>query len=114
MVGALGEQEWDLVLCDYTMPQFGTAEALDLLHQHAPDVPFLIVSGSIHDETAVGLMRKGARDIVLKANLSRLGPAVWRELEDAAARKQAQEALRQSEVKNVLSCSCRTCLVRRG
>ena len=102
MAGALGEQEWDLVLCDYTMPQFSTAEALDLLHQHAPDVPFLIVSGSIHDETAVGLMRKGARDIVLKANLSRLGPAVWRELEDAAAHKQAQEALRQSEERFVM------------
>jgi PAS domain S-box-containing protein len=97
MTAALGEQEWDIVLCDYSIPGFLPADALVILQERVSGTPFLIVSGTVHDETAVGLMRKGARDIIMKPNLARLGPAVWRELEDTAARKKAAEALRQSE-----------------
>src|SRR5260370_42415871 len=57
----------------------------------------MIVSGTVHDEGAVSLMQQGARDIVMKCNLARLGPAVWRELEAIAARRKAEEALRESD-----------------
>src|SRR5207245_6635081 len=95
MIAALEEQEWDVILCDYMMPDFNPAEALSILRQRALDIPFLIVSGSVHDETAINLMRKGARDIIMKANLTRLGLSVLRELETVELRRQAETAVRQ-------------------
>ncbi len=97
MIAALEEQEWDLVLCDYLMPHFDPADALAILQELRRDTPFLIVSGRVHDEAAVSLMQRGARDIVMKSNLARLGPVVLRELETIAARREAREALRESD-----------------
>ena len=90
----------DLILSDYTLPRFDGMAALSLARQRAPAVPFLIVTGSVNEETAVGCMKAGATDYLLKSNLARIGPAI----EAAIARVQsktekarAEAALRRSE-----------------
>ena len=99
MKKALQKKQWDIILCDYTMPKFDAPSALTLLKKANIDTPAIILSGTIGEETAVECMRLGARDYVMKDNLSLLCPAVARELEDAKVRKnqkQAQEALRRA------------------
>jgi diguanylate cyclase (GGDEF)-like protein/PAS domain S-box-containing protein len=66
----------DIILSDYAMPQFGGLRALALLHEHNLDVPFIIISGAIGEETAVAAIKQGASDYLLKDRLTRLGPAV--------------------------------------
>src|SRR5213593_4587572 len=100
MQAALDRQGWDIVLGDYSMPQFGGVAALELLRQRGLDVPFIIVSGTIGEERAVAAMRAGASDYVPKDNLQRLAPVIERELREAAGRRErrrAEAALRQSE-----------------
>jgi len=87
-IAALEDGEWDVVLCDYTMPGFSGAEALALLHQRGLDVPFIFVSGTLTEEMAVAAMRAGAQDYIVKDRLKRLVPAVERELRDVAARRE--------------------------
>src|SRR5262245_18972907 len=83
MSAALEQQSWDLVIADYLMPQFDGLAALALVREKGLDLPFIIVSGHITDDTAVGAMKAGAHDYVMKDNLRRLGPAVERELREA-------------------------------
>ncbi|MBE9068804.1 response regulator [Leptolyngbya cf. ectocarpi LEGE 11479] len=100
MQAALQSQDWHLVIADYTLPKFGALEALKLLQAQQLDLPFIIVSGTIGEETAVAAMKAGAHDYILKGNLARLVPAVERELREAQERQkrhQAERALRQSE-----------------
>ncbi len=92
----LAESTWDLVLADYTLPQFGAVAALLVLGQSTQDPPFIIVSGTIGEEAAVAAMRAGACDYVMKNRLSRLVPVVERELAAAAERQRLQAAERQS------------------
>jgi two-component system, cell cycle sensor histidine kinase and response regulator CckA len=94
MSEALDRELWDLVLCDYQMPDFGVGPALDLLRQRGIDVPFIVVSGVIGEELAVDLMKAGAHDFIVKGRLSRLIPAIQRELRDAEDRRE-QELARQ-------------------
>ena len=79
---------WDVVLSDYSLPAFDTAEALALIQRSGNDLPFIIVSGYITDETAVAAMKAGAHDYLMKDKLARLGPAVERELRDAEVRRE--------------------------
>jgi two-component system cell cycle sensor histidine kinase/response regulator CckA len=100
MRAALEGEEWDIVLSDWSLPRFSALAALAVLKEVRPDLPFLIVSGTIGEETAVEALRAGALDFVLKGNLSRLGPAIKRELresESRRARRQAEAALLASE-----------------
>ncbi len=100
MTAALEQQTWDVVISDYAMPYFSAPAALALLQESELDLPFIILSGAIGEETAVEAMRAGAHDYIQKGNLARLIPAIERELRDAQARrerKQAREALRESE-----------------
>ncbi|TMC59623.1 MAG: response regulator, partial [Chloroflexi bacterium] len=76
----------DLILSDYTLPRFDGMSALALARERAPSVPFLIVTGSVNEETAVGCMKAGATDYLLKSNLARIGPAI----EAALARVQSK------------------------
>ena len=92
----------DVILSDYDMPQFNGLRALELLKERRLEIPFIIVSGTIGEETAVAAMKKGAADYLLKDRLARLGPAIQHALEEGRAhreRKQAEEALRESEHK---------------
>src|SRR4051812_30949442 len=71
----------DLICADYYLPQFDALRALDLVQQRGLDVPFLIVSGSVGEDTAVAAMKRGATDYLLKDRLARLGEAVRHALE---------------------------------
>jgi diguanylate cyclase (GGDEF)-like protein len=82
----LDESEWDLVIADYTIPGLGGTKALAIVREHHPDLPFIFVSGTIGEDTAVAAMRTGAHDYIMKTNLARLAPAVKRELREAAVR----------------------------
>ena len=88
MRAALGRQTWDVVLSDYSMPQFSGPAALELLQETGLDLPFIIVSGQIGEETAVEAMRAGAHDYLLKDRLARLAAAVERELHEADVRQE--------------------------
>jgi PAS domain S-box-containing protein len=101
-VAALEGHELDLILCDYTMPGFSGREALALAQEKKPQVPFLFVSGTIGEDTAIEVLKNGATDYVLKHRLMRLIPAVdraLREAEERTERQRAEEAMRQSEHK---------------
>lgn len=86
------ERPWDIVFSDYSMPRFNGARALNILKQHDPDIPFIFVSGTIGEVTAVDGMKAGAQDYVMKGNLIRLIPAVHRELAEAGLRRERREA----------------------
>ncbi|MGH7951748.1 MAG: response regulator [Limisphaerales bacterium] len=99
---ALEQSDLDIILSDYTMPNFSGREALALAREKRPDVPFLFVSGTIGEDTAIEALKNGATDYVLKHRLMRLIPAVARALsesEERAERERAEEAMRQSEHK---------------
>jgi signal transduction histidine kinase len=100
MKAALERQTWDIVISDYEMPDFGGFEALKLLQASGHDLPFILVSAVVSEETAVAAMKAGAHDYIMKRKLARLWPAIERELREAqtrAAHKAAEAALRQSE-----------------
>ncbi len=100
LTAALERGPWDLIISDWAMPRFSALEALPMILDRKIDVPILVVSGSIGEETAVSALRGGARDFVIKDRLARLNPAVERELREAKARKarsDAEAALRASE-----------------
>ena len=89
----------DLILADYNLPRFSGTEALEIRNERCPDVAFVIVTGTIDEETAVGCMKAGADDYVLKERLFRLGPAVRNVVEKMRARsaeRKAQQALRMT------------------
>jgi diguanylate cyclase (GGDEF)-like protein/PAS domain S-box-containing protein len=90
---ALADKTWDVVLCDYNLPQFIGTEALRLLQDLNLDIPFIIVSGAIGEETAVNAMRSGAHDYIMKNNLARLAPVIERELREAKIRNSRRLAL---------------------
>ncbi|MEW5849086.1 MAG: EAL domain-containing protein [Myxococcota bacterium] len=92
MSHALGSEMWDLVLSDYHMPTFSGFAALKLLQETRLDIPFIIVSGNIGEETAVAAMKAGAHDYIMKDNLTRLGPTVERELREAVMRRERRRA----------------------
>ncbi len=92
MSAALESSSWDLVISDYSMPQFDGLKALRLLQKYKLDIPFIIVSGVIGENVAVEAMKSGAHDYLLKNNLRRLLPAVERELKDVSVRKRRKEA----------------------
>src|SRR5271157_2538541 len=100
MQAALLEKPWDIIICDYTMPSFNALQALEVLKASEKDLPFILVSGTIGEETAVTVLRAGAQDFMVKDHLDRLGPAIQRELQEADTRykrKQAEEKLATSE-----------------
>ena len=102
MQKALAGNEWDVVISDYTLPQFSGIAALTLTQQHDPDLPFIISSGNIGEDIAVEAMRAGAHDYVMKNNPSRLIPAIERELRESGVRRtvrQAQRELQENEAR---------------
>ncbi len=96
----LQEKEWDLIISDHDMPIFSAPEALQVYSEAGPDIPFIILSGTICEELAVSAMKGGAHDYIRKDNMSRLIPALQRELREAEIRRERrkeQAALRQRE-----------------
>ena len=102
MTAALERQRWDVILADYKMPHFNAPTALSILKKKNRDIPFIIVSGSIGEETATAAMRAGANDYLMKGNLTRLCETVRREMKEAvnrAALRRTEASLRESEEK---------------
>ena len=97
MRSALGKKSWDLILSDYRLPQFSGMAALAILRETGMDLPFIIISGAIGEETAVEAMKAGANDYIMKGHLPRLVPAVERELQEAKVRQEHRKA--QAELK---------------
>ena len=92
--------ELDIVLSDYDLPQFSGMRALELLRESGLEIPFIIVSGTIGEDIAVDVMKRGASDYLLKDRLKRLGPAIAHAVEEGRSReerKRAEAALGQSE-----------------
>ena len=92
MQRALSDDSWDAVISDYVMPGFDAMAALEVLTKTGIDIPFIIVSGQIGEETAAAAMRAGARDFLTKKNLVRLGPVLERELQEAKTRQEKRIA----------------------
>ncbi|MDT8384329.1 MAG: EAL domain-containing protein [Gammaproteobacteria bacterium] len=92
MRAALETRDWDVVLSDYNMPIFSGPAALALLESMHIDLPFIVISGAMGEESAVELMRSGAHDYIMKDNLARLVPAIERELREAEVRRAQQRA----------------------
>jgi signal transduction histidine kinase len=89
---ALEKQYWDVIISDFVMPQFSGLEALKLVQGKRLDIPFIITSGKISDDTAVISMKAGAADYIMKDNLTRLGPAIERELQEKLVRGEREKA----------------------
>jgi PAS domain S-box-containing protein len=101
-IAALERGGYDIILSDFSLPNFNGLAALELAHQKQPDVPFIFVSGTIGEDMAIDALKSGATDYVLKQRLARLVPAVLRALVDAGERvalRRAEEAVIQSESK---------------
>lgn len=99
-IRAIEQACFDLILLDYTIPSFDGPSALQIVKEKHPDVPVIFVSGTIGEERAIEILKKGATDYVLKSKLSLLVPSVNRTLREAqerTERKQAEEALKESE-----------------
>jgi signal transduction histidine kinase/FixJ family two-component response regulator len=99
MQAALARGAWDLVIADYTLPQFSALAALRVLQESGCDLPFMIVSGTIGEDSAVAAMKAGAHDYIMKGHLARLIPAIDRELREAEVRRERAraEAARREE-----------------
>ncbi len=94
---ALDRGGWDIIISDHRMPRFSSLAALKLCKERGCDLPFIVVSGSIGEELAVTAMKAGAHDYIMKDNLTRLVPAVSRELREAEIRRQCRRAERALE-----------------
>ena len=97
LLSAMKEARWDAVLSDSRLPGFSGVEALQLFRSSGLDIPFIFVSGTIGEETAVEAMKAGASDYVMKENLARLAPALERELQQAALRAERRQAQRDRD-----------------
>jgi len=92
MRAALSNAQWDIIVSDYSMPNFDGISALNVLKRQGSDIPFIIVSANIGEEIAVMAMKAGAHDYIMKDKLARLVPAIERELREAKVRRQHQRA----------------------
>jgi two-component system cell cycle sensor histidine kinase/response regulator CckA len=97
---AMLDDSWDIIISDFSMPGFRGTDALAIVRERGLDVPFIFLSGTIGEETAVSAMKAGAQDYVIKGNDARLLPAIERELREAEAhreKKQVEHRMRQLE-----------------
>jgi PAS domain S-box-containing protein len=92
MKAALEEGNWDIIIADYSMPQFSGLGALELSQTQKLDLPFILVSGTVSEEETVAAMKAGAHDYLIKGNLKRLVPAIQRELREANIRRERRQA----------------------
>jgi PAS domain S-box-containing protein len=102
MMTALDMQAWDIILSDYSLPNFGGRMALEVYKERDLDIPFIVISGAIGEETALEMMKAGAHDYLMKGKLTRLVPAIEREIQETKVRHQRrvmEMELRDSEAR---------------
>src|SRR5688572_26304396 len=87
---------WQVIIADYNMPTFTGLDALAICRRRRPDLPFILVSGTLGEDRAVDALKSGAQDYLIKDNLRRLGPAVVRALREAAAQRDRDRATRNA------------------
>ncbi len=104
---ALLHSRWDVVISDFAMPNFSMPEALQLLHSTGVDLPFIIVSGTIGEETAVAALKSGAHDFMTKDKLVRLVPAIERAMSEAVVRAERRQRERELEAIALLTRALR-------
>ncbi len=95
-----GDNEWDVIIADFSLPHFSAPEALKIVKQRELFIPFIIVSGTIGEETAVEMMREGANDYLIKDRLKRLPAAIRseiRKMESVRKARKMQEELRSAK-----------------
>lgn len=100
MRAALDAGPWDIVVSDFNLPTFNTLGALAVLKASGKDIPFIVISGTVSEETAIDALRSGARDFIVKGRMARLGPAIERELRESKVRttlRRTEEQLRQAQ-----------------
>lgn len=90
---ALDDGPWDIIISDFSMPSFSGLRCLAIYREYQLDLPFILVSGTVGEEIAVNAMKQGAHDYIMKNQLTRLVPAVQRELGDARIRAEHRQAL---------------------
>lgn len=95
---ALRREPWDVILADYNLGRFTALDALTILKASSLDIPFIIVSGSVGEESAARAMRAGAHDFFLKDHLARLWAAIERERREAEIRRERRHALAEREL----------------
>jgi signal transduction histidine kinase len=93
MRASLRTESWDAIICDYRLPTFGPLAALGVAQDGGRDLPFIVVSGTVKEETAVEALKAGAHDFIVKDRLARLVPAIARELKEAELRRERKQAL---------------------
>ncbi|WP_020207657.1 EAL domain-containing protein [Gilvimarinus chinensis] len=98
MSEALDNESWDVIICDYRMPQFTAEEALNTLKSSGLDLPFIITSGAVTAEDVVALLKQGAHDFMDKGALARLVPAIEREIREAKIRHRKRIAEQRVKV----------------
>ncbi|MFA5403464.1 MAG: PAS domain S-box protein [Ignavibacteria bacterium] len=91
-------KKWDLIISDYSLPDFNGFEALNICNEKGIDTPFIVVSGTVGEDIAVDMMRAGCKDYIMKKSLKRLLPAVEREIEDARIREKNKLIDKEKEV----------------
>lgn len=114
----LAEESWDIILSDYNLENYYGLEIFQILERTQKDIPFILVSGTIKNEIAVNAMKAGVSDYIIKENLSRLAPAIKREIEESQNRKKKKEAeqeLRKSklELEQIFNSIEPMCLISR-
>ncbi|MBL8061949.1 MAG: GAF domain-containing protein [Anaerolineales bacterium] len=107
LLDALKRRPWDIILCDYSLPHFNAPQALALVQSTGSDLPFIIVSGTIGEESAVESLKAGAHDFIIKGNPARLATAVQRELRDAKVRQEHRHRERELEAIASISMTLR-------
>lgn len=108
MKSALANHAWDLIICDYSLPKFSAPQALVVLKESGHDLPFIIVSGTIGEESAVDALKAGAHDFIVKGSMARLIPAIQRELKEANVRHERQQRERELEAIALVSATMRS------
>ncbi len=94
----LEAQPWDIVLSDFSLSGFTGLQALEVLKSTGKDIPFILMSGTVGEETAVRAMKAGAHDFFLKDRMARLGSAIERELREARVRHERRDAIRRLDL----------------
>jgi len=99
MRAALERETWDVIICDYSIPNFGAIPALKIIKEMKIKTPFIVISGVMSEETAISVMKAGAHDFITKGNYTRMVPAIMREIEEYQGRKKANdEAKKQKQL----------------
>jgi|GEM_PF-2026090 len=94
MKSALEHEKWDVILCDYKMPLFSVHAALKIVQEENIDIPFILVSGTIGDETAMAAVKSGAHDYVMKGNLCKLAVTIEKEIGEAKNRRENKKTIK--------------------